>query len=423
MAQTAKDFLKSEMNRKLEEAKAITAKVEAEGRSVTSEEKDQVEKLVAEAQTFKSRIEKMDETEQLRESIDKMTGVFNEPAEQAPQGAKSLGDAFVKSDAYKALKNGGMKAQRWTSGVVDLGFDALGGKATMTEAASVIVQPDVQPGVQLINQRRLVVADLMASGSTTSNSVRYLVETTATNAAAAVAEEGAKPESTLVLDEVDEPVRKIATVLPVSDEMLEDEAQIRSYIDARLRLFIQLTEETQLLVGDGTAPNISGIMDRSGLQTGTKAALQTASGAATPNVADAIYQAITNIRVNALTEPDGVVVHPTNWATIRLLKDSALQYFGGGPFTGAYGNSGGLAPNNIWGLPAVVTPAMTLHTLIVGAFRSQSQIFRKGGITVEASNSHSDYFIKNLTAIRAEERLALAVYRPAAFHAITALNV
>jgi HK97 family phage major capsid protein len=404
MSQSAKDYLKGQRQKALDEAKAITAAAEGEGRSVTDEEREKANALVEQAAGFDAKIKGIEETENLRDSIERMNGVFNEPAEQAPAGAK-------------ALRTGGFSGGKWTTGPVELDF---GAKATLTEAASVIVQPDVQPGVQLINQRRLTVADLMLSGTTTSNSVRYLVETTATNAAAAVAEGADKPESTLVLDEVDEPVRKIATVLPVSDEMLEDEAQIRSYIDARLRLFVQLEEEDQLLNGTGVAPNIDGILDRAGIQTATRAALETASGAVNPQQADAIFEAMTEIRIDALVEPDGLVVHPGNWADIRLLKDANDQYFGGGPFTGAYGN-GGIARDDFWGLNVVVTPAIALNTALVGAF-TQAQVFRKGGITVEASNSHNDYFIKNLTAIRAEERLALAVYRPAAFHAITAMQ-
>jgi hypothetical protein len=69
-----------------------------------------------------------------------------------------------------------------------------------------------------------------------------------------------------------------------------------------------------------------------------------------------------------------------------------------------------------------VTPAIVANTALVGAFKTAAQVFRKGGIRVEASNSHQDYFIKNLVAIRAEERLALAVYRPQAIGKVTGLT-
>lgn len=418
MAQSTKDYFKSEYNRLLAEAQAITDKVEAEGRNVTAEEKTQVENLVAQAQSFKAKLQGIEDNEKLRASIDQMQGAFNAPAEETPEGAQSIGDAFVKSDAYKALVSSGMSSGKWTTGAVNVET-----KATVTTVLSPIVQPGSPQGPYPILAEALHVRDLLAPGSTDSNTVPVIRETTATNAAAGVVEGDAKPESTLVFTQVNEPVKKIATFLPVSDEMFEDVPAMRSYIDGRLRMFVDEAEDGQLLTGAAGGANVQGITTRTGIQTGTLAALKTASGAATPSVADAIYAAITAIRVNAFAEPDGYVSHPTNWLAVRLLKDSALQYFGGGPFTGAYGNSGGIASNDIWGLRTVVTSRMTLHTSLVGAFRTQAQIFDKGGLTVEASNSHSDFFQKNLTALRAERRLALAVYRPAAFHLITALNV
>ena len=113
--------------------------------------------------------------------------------------------------------------------------------------------------------------------------------------------------------------------------------------------------------------------------------------------------------------PDGHVMNPINWQTIQLMKDSSGAYMGGGPF---------MSPPvpRLWGLPVVVTPTIAAGLGLVGAFRSAAQVFRKGGIRVEASNSHDDYFIRNLVAIRAEERLALAVYRPGAFGTVTGLD-
>jgi HK97 family phage major capsid protein len=270
-----------------------------------------------------------------------------------------------------------------------------------------LIQPDLQGGIlqKLFEPPR--VADLLAQGNTTSNDVRYLSETTATNAVDAVLEGGLKPESALVFAAVDEPVQKLATWIPVTDEMLEDYGQIRSYIDGRLRLFVQLKEDTELLLGTGTAPHIKGILKRTGVQHEPKSS---------DTVPDAIHKAITKVRTQFI-EPDGLVIHPTDWEGAVLAKDAVGgQYFGGGPFTGAYGQPGnGVAPNRFWGLNVVVTSSITQGTALVGAFRTAAQIFRRSGITVDISNSHDTFFIYNKQAIRAEERLALAVYRPAAF--------
>ena len=279
-----------------------------------------------------------------------------------------------------------------------------------TDAASGgdLIVTQYRPGILPLRFKRLVVADLLASGTTDSNSITYMKETTFTNAAAPVAEGAPKPESTLIFDQVTDMVRKIAHWLPVTDEMLEDVAQIRSYIDARLRLGLAITEEDQLLNGSGTAPAIQGLRNRSGLTTAT-----TRSGSQTN--ADAIFTAHMAIFNASFVMPTGTIMNPANWQTTQLSKDGNGQYYGSGPFAGPQ------APT-LWGLPVVVTPSITANEAFTGDFRTSAQVFRKGGVRVEASNSHSDFFVRNLTAIRAEERLALAVYRPAAFSKVLSLT-
>lgn len=426
--QSVKDYLAAEADKKLDDAQAVSDGALTAGRSMTPDERKNVETLMDEAAQLKARVKDMEDSEKIVKTIEGLRGPSPDaPVQQGAPGARSIGESFTKSDAYQALIAGmksGAITGKWTSGTVEV--PDFGTKATVTEAASPVIQPSVLQGIQqatAVALRQLTVADLLMQGTTDSNTVRYLLETTNTNAAAAIAEGTAKPESTITFTQVDEPVRKVATFLPVSDEMLEDVSQIRSYLDSRLRLFVEHAEENQLLNGSGTAPNIRGILNRVGIQTATRAALGTSSGegAGASTIGNALFMAITNIRLNALVEPDGIVMHPSNWASLRLAKDSAGQYLGGGPMIGAYGNTA-LAGETAWGLPVVVTSRIAANTALVGAFGTMAQVFYRGGLTVEASNSHADFFQLNLTAIRAERRLALAVYRPEAFHAITALQ-
>ena len=104
-------------------------------------------------------------------------------------------------------------------------------------------------------------------------------------------------------------------------------------------------------------------------------------------------------------------MNPADWPDLRLLKDQNEGYIGGSPFS-----NGPVQPGeSLFGKRVVVTTSISRGVALVGAFATGAQIFRRGGLMVEASNSHSDYFQRNLTAIRAETRLALAVYRPEAF--------
>jgi HK97 family phage major capsid protein len=253
---------------------------------------------------------------------------------------------------------------------------------------------------------------LLGKGTTTSNAITYFKETTFTNAAGPVAEGTTKPESTLIFALQTDNVQKLAHWLPVSEEMLEDFEQIRSYINTRLNLGVSLAEEDQLLNGSGTAPAIRGILNRTGLTP--------AQARGADSNSDAVFKQITTIATTVFIQPDGIVMNPTNWQTIQLTKTSTGAYYGSGPFVTA---QGGLSPLDgvLWGLPVVRTPTIAANTALVGAFAQAAQVFRKGGMRLEVSNSHADFFVKNLVAIRAEERLALCVYRPAAFGTVTGL--
>lgn len=417
-----KDYLEGERRKKLHQAKAVTDKAESEGRSLAVEEKQQVEALLKEATEIAEKIEDRTEQEKINSNLNKMLGTGPVQVESGPSKARTIGEAFVTSDAYTTLlKSGGFQSKGWRTGPIDVPF--FGKEAvpvsTLTTGSSAGTQVDIRPGILGIDRQRLTVADLIPSGSTSQNSVRYLQQIGydetgdgSVNAAAAVVETGLKPESRLQLSEVDEPVRTIAAVLSVSDIMLEDVEALRSFIDSQLREDVLQEEEDQLLNGDGTAPNVSGILDRN-IQTAAQSALAS-------NPLDAVFEAITAIR-GVFSEPTGIVVNSTDWAIFRLKKDGNEQYYGGGPFTGAYGTGGGIAANNLWGFPVVVTSAIAAGTLLVGAF-NKAQIFRRSGLVVDASNSHNDYFQRNMTMIRAEERLALAVYKPAAFFEITSVS-
>jgi HK97 family phage major capsid protein len=329
-------------------------------------------------------------------------------------GYVSLGEQFIRSNGYRALVDSGLKGGHWTSGDVEL-------KATLTEGTAgapgggydlVTTPPNVLPGVVDIRFRPLFLEALFPGGTTNSPLIRYLVEEALTNAAAAVAEGDLKPESAVSFTTVDETLHKIATFLPVTDEMLEDWSQIRSYLDARLQLFVRQATEAQLLSGDGTGANMVGLLNRPGLAP--TITMGTAPSTADDNSMDAIYRQITEIRQNAFMEPDAIVISPTAWQTIMLAKNTQGNYYANGPFVGQ-------EPPTLWGKRVVSTAALAADRALVGAFGQGAQVFSKGGITVEASNSHADFFQRNKTAIRAERRLGLAVYRPAAFGLVAGL--
>jgi HK97 family phage major capsid protein len=391
----------------LQRVHEIQEQADNEDRELTDQERSTAEKLLErakEAKHLQDKLAEIDGGESWGRGID--GAIFGQ----------GLGDQFVQSEGYKAIRDPASRPQTWSSGAVELET-----KGTLVTTPGTGLTPaGYVPGVVETLFQRLYLADLMPNREAPGNPVRHVSETTATNAAAAVAETGVKPESTLVFGEVSEPVRKIATLLPISDEMLEDAPQIQAYLNSRLTLFVKQQEEQQLLLGSGTAPNLQGFV-ASGRAIGTYA-----RGTADDN-ALAIFKAANGTRGSSFLDPDTVVIHPTNWQAIRTAKDDSGQYYGGGPFYGPYGGPQGPAgasqfsADSLWGMRVVVTSAITVGTALVGAFGEGAAVFRKGGVTVEASNSHSTYFASDITTLRAELRLALGVFRPSAFVAVTQL--
>jgi HK97 family phage major capsid protein len=251
-------------------------------------------------------------------------------------------------------------------------------------------------------ERRMTVRDLLTPGNTNSSSIQYPVETGFTNSAATVTETAgtAKPQSELQFDIRTASVTTIAHWVLATRQILDDAPMLRSYIDGRLRYGLRYAEEAQLLNGDGTGTNLNGIYTQATASTANLAVI------ASPTKLDVLRVAVLQASLAELPAT-GIVIHPTDWMTIETTKDSAGNYIIGDP-------AATIQPR-IWGLPVVATQAMTVDKFLVGAFKLGAQIFDRQDARVELSTEDSDNFRKNLVTILAEERLALAVYRPLAF--------
>lgn len=371
------------------------------------------------AEAMKRAAELADEIEDVEEKIKaadefaaKVKGIGTIGSKQ-PEGkveAKTLGEFAAEGVKQRGIKSG-------TRFSANLGT-FTGSKA----AASPMVTPsgvsnalaDVQERLYEAPRRRLVVADLLGQETTTRSAVTYFVESETVNGAVATVAEGAEKPLVSFGDPtpVTEPVRKIAAVMKESDEMVDDLPWLASAIDNRGIYLVQLAEEDQLLNGSGSGTNLDGILNRDGILTG-----QTATGE--PSVADAIFRAMTSVSTSSPFQPDGIIINPTDYQTLRLAKDSNNQYYGGGFFSGQYGNGGVMEQPPIWGLRTVVTPAIAAGTVLVGAFQQGASVIRRKGLTVEVANQNEDDFVNNRIAVRIEERLALAVRYPAAFCKVT----
>jgi HK97 family phage major capsid protein len=430
-----KAALEKAIAERIAEYQAIYKKAESEDREPDEGERLDIESKLKAIETLKrergeaeANIDQMKRVEDLGRELGPAVGngngrieVGDEPADRMFQRIqKTLGEQFTDSGGYKSAVNAYRETGRLPSNF-STGMVALEAKGTLLEGAGggggaiATTVPQVVPGVVDKLFQSLTVADLMLSGQATTSSIRYVVEGTATSGAAGVAEGGTKPESTVGLTVTDEPVKKIATLLPVSEEMLEDAPAIQSYINGRLSLFVRIEEERQLLRGTSGGNEVQGLLT-------SRSVPVYAGGTAVGNRAVQLFKAMNGMRGSAFLEPEWLIINPTDYEALRLLTDTAGQFFGGGPFQGPYGSGENLpasgqangATDRVWNKPTYVTGVLGAGTAVIGT-RSSAQVWRRGGLSVEASNSHSNYFQLNLVAIRAEERLGLAVYRPTGF--------
>lgn len=303
---------------------------------------------------------------------------------------KSLGERVGEDDKLKAFIANGAK------GSVSITVQNAITSASGSAGALVVPQRDTE--IIGLPKRQMTIRQLLSVGRTVSNLIQYAKMTARTNNAAVVSESAQKPESGYVWTPADAPVRTIAHWVPVSRQAMDDIPQLQSEIDGELRYGLELVEETEILKGDGTGQHLHGLVPQA---TAFAAAFSVPSQTNIDTLRLALLQA-------SLAEypADGIVLHPTDWAKIELTKDGEQRYI--------FANVIQMAGPQMWGRPVVATQSMDTDEFLVGAFRMAAKIWDRMDIEVLISSEDRDNFVKNMLTVRAEERLALAVRRPAA---------
>ncbi|MFZ5736317.1 MAG: phage major capsid protein [Pseudomonadota bacterium] len=317
-----------------------------------------------------------------------------------PDQRKSIGQQVTDDAAVKSFIKSGAK------GRVSVQVKAIISSLTTDADGSAgdLIVPQRLPGIITPPQRRMTIRDLITAGRTTSNALQYVKETGFTNNAATVTETAgtAKAQSEMKFDVVTTAVTTIAHWVLATKQILDDVPQLQSYIDGRLRYGLMYVEENQLLNGGGTGTDLNGIYTQATAYS--QPIVPTMAGNMTK--IDVIRLAMLQAYL-AEYPATGIAMHPSDWADIELTKTDEGAYLFANPQNGT--------EPRLWRLPVVDTQAMTVDKFLVGAFNLGAQIFDREDANVEISTEDSDNFRKNLVTIRAEERLAMAVYRPEAF--------
>jgi len=278
-------------------------------------------------------------------------------------------------------------------------------KNTIT-GSDTTVAPDRRPGIVPGAFQTLTIESLLNSTTTNSNAIEFTKENVFTNNAAETAEGASKPESSLTWSLVNMPISTVAHWIKISRQVAMDNTLLAVYVNNRMRYGVQRKVETQLCVGDGVAPNISGIFDTGNF---------TAHGYANADLGSTLKKLVLLRKViadswSAGYPAEAILLNPADFATIEI----ELLTTAAGQVRVAVDQAGVM---RLWGVPVIQSVGVAADTFAVGAFSQAYTLYNREGVVVEMSESDSDNFTKNLITIRAERRLALATEVPGAIRA------
>lgn len=410
----------------------IAASWKIEGANVdVGESRGDFKKAIESGEELKSLIADLEKAAGLRDFTDAPAGGGaagqdaaerqNGGGEQRQFGRKSLGQLVLESDIRERLAGGATSASLDVKGrnIGTMGYEAKdiytasGGQFTVPAFGS-----QQNDGLIVPAYRTMRIRDLFPVAGTNANLIEYVRRTGYVNNARTVAERtasdgsaatggstdvfGLKPPSNLTFTAQQAPVRVIAHTIDVSKTVLDDEPRLQDTINGEMLYGLRLTEDAEILFGDGTGSHLTGILNTAGIQ-----AYAQSSGPSTDYKSDAVRRALTRIML-AYYDATGIVMHPFDWEDTELEKDSQNRYI-------LTQNVAVGAQKQLWTVPVVATPAMTQGTFLAGAFGLGAKLYDRESATIAVSTETRDLFDRNAVAIRAEERVALEVGRPEAF--------
>ncbi|QDP46748.1 MAG: putative major capsid protein [Prokaryotic dsDNA virus sp.] len=379
-----------------------------------NEKMSELVKSIKEAKKFES--EKADIESELEKGNAVEPKAIHGESKEAP---RTLGQELIESKAYKSFMQDGIKNVS-----SELKFNpSMEFKTTLTETGypPAVTRSDLVVPTAVRDPQ--TVLDLIDTITTDTYQYKYLEETTFTNNSSATAEGSALGENALAFTEKTENIRKIGAFLPVTEELLADVSAVQGYLDSRLRTMVNLAVTDQIIAGGGVAPNLTGILNATGINTfaygGYSGGLKRIGQ---------IYEAITEIQKDSFLNPDAIIMHPSDWYQVVTEVADTSGTSGAGftqtqpLFIGA-GQFGGAVGQTLWGLPVVLDTTRPAGTAIVGVFGGGQaiHIVARQGMEIAMSDSHDANFTKDIMVMKATVRLGLPIYRASAFCSITGL--
>lgn len=413
----------------------------------TSDDESRIDTLLAEANDIGPKMKREEQIDAqtrgmaaLEESQGRKTpgngvGIVSDNISMQAVDRRTVGQRFAESDQLRAvIEHGGRRSQPFTDirsfwhrddaqtqHTADMGPAEVRALIQTGGLPADYIQPQYVPGFFRGDDLQGTLRSVLINGTTSSDAILFFRELAFTNAAAGVPQAthtsaasetpvnaSVKPESTITFEQATAPVVTIAHWIPITRQTLEDAGQLRTYVEQRLLDGLRLEESDQLLNGNGTN-DLTGLLNTTGVQdldqTYFTGAPVSDAGQDNENF-NRILRGRTMVRTVGRARANFAVLNPADLETFLTHTDADRNYYGAGPFSGT-----GFA--NLWGLRVVEDENLAEGTALVGDGRMAAVWDRmQAQILVDTID---DQFIRNMLTILAEERLALTVFRPAAF--------
>lgn len=316
----------------------------------------------------------------------------------APLGepqARTWGDEVIRTDEFKAMIGAKSKSAGFRMEVKNT---TINSNLSAVFGDSTTVFPNQRAGVIGGDFVPLTVRSVIPEIPVSTDAVNALRESAWSSSAAETAQGALKPESTITFEQYNVSIETIAHWIKVSNRLLADAPAIAAYINTRLRDGLAQRVDNQLINGNGTSPNISGLTDSGNFTAFTPEA--------NANLVDSINKAKWELWATG-NVPDYVFVNPADWGEMERARESA----GSGMYL--YGAPGTVAAPAAHGVMVVPSTHVAAGSFIIGAIRASCLIYNRQNVIVEMGYVDDD-FTRNLVTIRAEERLALSVDKASA---------
>ena len=377
------------LNKKSEEQAQIISELKEK-----SARKEDVTDITGRLEGATEEIKKLS---QLADDLDKK---LSRPGGSGGPERKSFGQKIMESDEFKSFREqGGGRMSLQQKAILTADVEVPNSTTywgVPKEQAPMVIEP----------RKPLQMRDLIPVGRTNSNAIEFPQWTRGDMAAAPVAEGALKPESAITVPTLATvPIRTIAHWVQQSKQLMDDSPAFQTILDQEMRRGLAEEEDDQILLGDGTGQNLTGLLPNA-TTFDQSAATNGIPGGTGATEVDVIRWAKL-AAAQKYYPADAIVLNPEDWARIELLKSTEGSYLFSAFTSGAQPRLWGLRVIENWSIPA--------GQFLVGGFSTGARIWDREQGNVVISTEDRDNFVKNMITIRAEERIALTIYRPDAF--------